>query len=65
MYSYLDIGKVIKYLVIFKHSRVSLAAWVTNFHPEHSFYIDITQSAFTCWKLTIETLEEGVKYVQS
>ena len=24
-----------------------------------------TQPAFTCSKLTIETLEEGVKYVQS
>ena len=26
---------------------------------------DTTQSAFTCSKLTIETLEQGVKYVQS
>ena len=25
----------------------------------------ISQSAFTCSKLTIETLEQGVKYVQS
>ena len=25
----------------------------------------ITQPAFTCSKLTIETLEKGVKYVQS
>ena len=25
---------------------------------------DATQSAFTCLKLTIETLEQGVKYVQ-
>ena len=25
----------------------------------------LSQSAFTCSKLTIETLEEGVKYVQS
>ena len=24
-----------------------------------------TKSAFTCLKLTIETLEQGVKYVQS
>ena len=24
-----------------------------------------TQAAFTCSKLTIETLEQGVKYVQS
>ena len=26
---------------------------------------DLTQSAFTCSKLTIETLEQDVKYVQS
>ena len=26
---------------------------------------DVTQPAFTCSKLTIETLEQGVKYVQS
>ena len=26
---------------------------------------DLIQSAFTCSKLTIETLEQGVKYVQS
>ena len=25
----------------------------------------VSQSAFTCAKLTIETLEQGVKYVQS
>ena len=28
-------------------------------------YILISQSAITCSKLTIETLEQGVKYVQS
>ena len=27
--------------------------------------LSITQPAFTCSKLTIETLEQGVKYVQS
>ena len=25
----------------------------------------VTQPAFTCSKLTIETIEQGVKYVQS
>ena len=25
---------------------------------------DTPQLAFTCWKLTTETLEQGVKYVQ-
>ena len=27
--------------------------------------VTFTQSAFTCWNLTIETLEKSVKYVQS
>ena len=30
-----------------------------------SVVVVITQSAFTCSKLTIETLEQSVKYVQS
>ena len=29
------------------------------------FQKSFTQPAFTCSKLTIETLEQGVKYVQS
>ena len=32
---------------------------------EHLPYSVSTQSAISCSKLTIETLEEGVKYVQS
>ena len=27
--------------------------------------LELSQPAFTCSKLTIETLEQGVKYVQS
>ena len=30
-----------------------------------SIELDVSQTAFTCLKLTIETLEQGVKYVQS
>ena len=30
-----------------------------------SVFLDLSQSAFTCLKLTIETLEQGMKYVQS
>ena len=29
------------------------------------YFLTYTQPAFTCSKLTIETLEQGVKYVQS
>ena len=29
------------------------------------WFTDATQPAITCSKLTVETLEEGVKYVQS
>ena len=28
-------------------------------------FIDVPESAITCSKLTIETLEQGVKYVQN
>ena len=35
---------------------------LVNFYVSQNF---ITQPAFTCPKLTIETLEQGVKYVQS
>ena len=31
----------------------------------HFLHCPLTQSAFTCSKLTTETLEEGVKYVQN
>ena len=31
----------------------------------HQTIINLTQSAITCSKLTIETLEQGEKYVQS
>ena len=33
--------------------------------PDFAKFIRLTQSAFTYWKLTKETLEHGVKYVQS
>ena len=42
-----------------------------NYLPKKSFFrLDpkwrqVTQSAFTCSKLTIGTLEQGAKYVQS
>ena len=35
-------------------------------HWLHDLKLSVhTQSAFTCWKLTIETLEQDVEYVQS
>ena len=33
-------------------------------YPIHNVRPAITQQAITCSKLTIETLEQGVKYVQ-
>ena len=33
--------------------------------PVHYFHPELPQPAFTCSKLTMETLEPGVKYVQS
>ena len=35
------------------------------FHTNGPIIEIMTQPAFTCSKLTIETLEQGVKYVQS
>ena len=49
----------------------SLCQWVLNFveRGTASLFMDVwyqsTQPAITCSKLTIETLEKGVKYVQS
>ena len=37
--------------------------WLLKLHKSRS--VDITQPAIACSKLTIETLEQGVKYVQS
>ena len=37
--------------------NISMSLKLLNFHP--------SQPAFTCSKLTIEILEQGVKYVQS
>ena len=42
--------------------------WLFLVCPEYFSMIIISWSysppAFTCWKLTIETLEQGAKYVQ-
>ena len=35
------------------------------FRGSHKETLEGTQLAFTCSKLTIETLEQGVKYVRS
>ena len=38
---------------------------LTDFMPLVSFHIPSIQLAITCSKLKIETLKQGVKYVQS
>ena len=49
--------------------KVTSWLWVdfTQFSGVSVIYFEhiIDQSAFTCSKLTIETLEQGVKYLQS
>ena len=35
-----------------------------NGHPQPN-HLEYTQPAFNCSELTIETLEQGVKYIQS
>ena len=39
--------------------------YLQNIYPWILNQIQNSQSAFTCSKLTIDTLEQGVKYVQS
>ena len=38
---------------------------MNTFNKSFFAYLKTTHSAFTCSKLTIETLEQGVKYAQS
>ena len=57
----------------FKDWKACITVFLVNHKPETKFenYVDYllflihSQSAFTCSKLTTETLEQGVKYVQS
>ena len=49
---------------IANHARYTLYLLDLKARKFFCFYL-ITQPAFICSKLTIETLEKGVKYVQS
>ena len=42
-----------------------MAIFETNQPAYQNKEVGVSQPAFTCSKLTIETLEQGVKYVQS
>ena len=42
-----------------------LEVFVTSRKPGFKDFEECTQPAITCSKLTVETLEQGVKYVQS
>ena len=53
----------LSFLQIFKDNYIS---WTTFQCFDMEIWMSLyTQSTFTCSKLTIETLEQGVKYVQS
>ena len=47
----------------FKIKALAICDLLVHQHPPTIYHT--TQPAFTCSKLTIETLEQGVKYVQS
>ena len=49
----------IKTILLFENSAT------VNHHVNQIYGKDLTQPAFTYRKLTMETLEQGVKYVQS
>ena len=46
------------FLNTFSHIRIKTRTSVRNVWS-------LSQSAFTCWKLTVETLKQSIKYVQS
>ena len=46
-------------------SILFIAAYCKDFEKLYRNPHQYTQPAFTCSKLTIETLQQGVKYVQS
>ena len=61
-----------------KYKNINVSSLKSNIkNLRHAFWVDgnkkqvnknyfpISQPAFTCLKFTIETLEQGVKYVQS
>ena len=56
--AYIKISRVREMLRIFSKNTIS------NMHCQYIMG-ELTQPAITCSKLTIETLEQGVKYVQS
>ena len=45
--------------------KAKLCDYSRTYASHGSHFCQTTQPAFTCSKLTIETLEQGVKYVQS
>ena len=49
-------------LIEFKEGEKNCANFIDYFYWPGEVY---SQPAFTCSKLTIETLEQGMKYVQS
>ena len=55
------VNKIINTRITPKHFNVFLMS-LSNVHQNQ---VGATQLIFTCSKLTIETLEKGVKYVQS
>ena len=57
--SHNDHDKQVEIIILLKQSNSE------NFKSMKYEKVKMSQSAFTCSKLTIETLDQGVKYVQS
>ena len=47
-----------------KYRQINFKNTCNRFHFSTNIQFDV-QSAFACSKLTIETLEQGLKYIQS
>ena len=54
------------FIVNFEHvSQLILVFLMVTFGQVNATGLAVSQPAFTCGKLSIETLEQGAKYVQS
>ena len=58
-------NRFVKWVKILLKNQESCLINGGNTTKYFKFEKDTTQPAFTCSKLTMETLEQGVKYVQS
>ena len=55
----------ISYLIFFDNYLVIISSFLFDIKRKQTGFRDLHQQTKTCSKLTIKTVEKGVKYVQS